>query len=78
MALTFELVKNRITHYGYTTHNVMDLIAKYFKISVKEIRSDRKNPQYRLRTASLETNMHLREYLLRFPLRGTKFLDFKD
>jgi hypothetical protein len=78
IALSFELVQSRITHYGHTTYDLINLIANYLKVSVKEIRSDRKHPQYRLRTTSLETNTHLMDYLLRYPLRGTKFMDFED
>jgi hypothetical protein len=78
ISLSFELVQSRVTHYGYTTYDIMNIIANYLKVSVREIRSDRKHPQYRLRTSSLETNTQLCNYLLRYPLRGTKFMDFKD
>ena len=37
-----------------------------------------KNPQYRLRTSGLKTNQNLRDYLVKYPLKGTKYLDFLD
>ena len=78
ISLSFELVQSRITHYGYNTFDLMNQIAIFLQVSVKEIRSDRKHPQYRLRTNSLKTNLILRNYLVKHPLRGTKYLDFQD
>jgi hypothetical protein len=54
LSLSFELVQSRITHYGYSMYNIMHEIAT-FLTNVNEIRSEHKNPQYRLRTSSLKT-----------------------
>lgn len=78
ISVSFELVQSRITHYGYSMFDVMNQIAVFLGVNVNEIRSDRKNPQYRLRTSSLKTNLAIRNYLINYPLRGTKYLDFKD
>ena len=78
LSLSFELVQSRITHYGFTIFNVIEDIAVYLETNVNEIRSDRKNPQYRLRTTSLKTNKNIRDYLVKYPLKGTKYLDFLD
>lgn len=56
----------------------MNQISKFLGITLNEIRSDRKSPQYRLRTSSLKTNLIIRDYLIKHPLRGTKYLDFQD
>lgn len=56
LSLSFELVQSRNTHYGYSMFDLMDQIAIFLGVSVNEIRSERKNPQYRLRTSSLKTN----------------------
>lgn len=78
LSLSFELVQSRITHYGFSIFDVIENIAVYLETNVKEIRSDRKNPQYRLRTSSLKTNKNIRDYLVQYPLKGTKHLDFLD
>lgn len=78
LSLSFELVQSRITRYGFTMFNVIEDIAVYLGTNVKEIRSNRENPQYRLRTTSLKTNQSIRDYLEKYPLKGTKYLDFLD
>ena len=45
---------------------------------VKPIRNDSDNPQYRVRTTNLKGNLALVNYLTKYPLFGTKFLDYKD
>lgn len=49
-----------------------------FLTSVKSIRMNKPNPQYRVRTTSLKGNILLETYLNKFPLFGTKYLDYKD
>lgn len=78
ISLSFELVQSRITHYGSSMFDLMNQIAIFLGVNVNEIRSERKNPQYRLRTSSLKTNQAIRNYLYKYPLRGTKYMDFKD
>lgn len=68
----------------------MNLISKFFLsepsrsglnvkgVNVNEIRSDRKHPQYRIRTSNLKTNLYIRDYLVKYPLRSSKYLDFQD
>lgn len=45
---------------------------------VKPTRIDSKNPQYRIRTTNLKANLAVVDYLTKYPLFGTKFLDFND
>lgn len=45
---------------------------------VKPIRITSCHPQYRLRTTSLKGNIVLDEYLSKYPLFGSKYLDYKD
>ena len=78
LSLSFELVQSRITRYGFSMYNIMQEIAIFLETNVNEIRSERKNPQYRLRTSSLKTNKNSRDYLVKHPLKGTKYLDFID
>jgi hypothetical protein len=78
ISLSFELVQNRLTHYGYSTFDLMNQIAVFLGVNLNEIRNDRKYPQYRLRTSSLKTNIHLQDYLNKYPIKGTKYMDFQD
>ena len=56
----------------------MQSISKILGVSVNFIRGDRKYPQYRVRTSTIQTNQKLRNYLTNYPLLGTKFMDFQD
>jgi hypothetical protein len=56
----------------------LEEIAISFACLVKPIRSDSDNPQYRVRTTSLKGNLAVIDYLEKYPLFGTKFLDYKD
>ena len=67
-----------MTRYGYSNFGLMNQIAVFLDVSMNEIRSDHKYPQYRLRTSSIKTNLAIRDYLSNYPLRSTKFMDFKD
>ncbi len=53
-------------------------IALSFESQVKSTKSDSDNPQYRVRTTNLKGNLILVDYLTKYPLFGTKFLDYKD
>jgi hypothetical protein len=53
-------------------------IALSFESLVKPIRNDSNNPQYRVRTTNLKSNLAVVNYLTKYPLFGTKFSDYKD
>ena len=59
-------------------NDLMLSIAQFLNVNVNEIRSDRKHPQYRIRTSSIKTNLILSKYLDQFNLQGTKYLDYQD
>jgi hypothetical protein len=65
-------------HNGHNKFNFLEMIAKLLLCSVKAIRVNKPNPQYRLRTTSLNGNLILEIYLNTFPLFGSKYLDYKD
>jgi len=46
--------------------------------SDKVIRENTNHPQYRLRTLSLSTNLTLLKYLSKYPLFGSKYLDYSN
>lgn len=53
-------------------------IASSIGSLVKSIRDNSDNPQYRVRTTNLESNLAVVNYLTKYPLFGSKFLDYKD
>lgn len=65
---------------AHTSNGVafMERIASAMQTVLKFIRQDRTHPQLRFRTNSLPSNKIVIEYLHRFPLFGTKHLDFMD
>ena len=74
----FELSQIQKDHLGYSNELFLADIAKFLNISLKNIRENTSYPQYRLRTASLDSNLKLVNYLNIFPLFGSKYLDYKD
>jgi hypothetical protein len=78
LGLSFELSQSRISRHGYSTLGVMEMIASFLEIKVNLIREERKHPQYRVRTSSVSTNQILRNYIEKYPLYGSKYLDYKD
>jgi Cytochrome C and Quinol oxidase polypeptide I/LAGLIDADG endonuclease len=78
LGLSFELSQSRSSRHGYSTLGVMEMIASFLGIKINFIREERKHPQYRVRTSSVSTNQILRDYLEKYPLYGSKYLDYKD
>jgi len=56
----------------------LEEIASFLLTTVKGFRIETKYPQYRVRTTSLKGNIVLENYLLNYPLFGTKYLDLLD
>ena len=73
-----EICQRRIDHNGYSNLEFLQSIAKLLNTEVKEIRSNRSFPEYRVRTVSVKGNLNAKNYLMNYPLFGTKFLDSKD
>jgi hypothetical protein len=75
----FELSQRQIDQNNNDNpHRAMHEVAKLFQSTVKPIRVERPNPQYRVRTTNIQGNLAVIDYLTKYPLFGTKFLDFKD
>jgi hypothetical protein len=53
----------------------LEEIAKVLQCTVKPIRLETANPQYRIRTTNLKANYSVIDYLTKYPLFGSKFLD---
>lgn len=78
LGVSFQLSQCCVTHYGYTNLTIITLIANFLGVKVNPIRQDRKHPQYRVRTSTIKSNQKLQNYLYKFPLKGTKHIDFKE
>ena len=74
----FELSQRQRDHLGNSNGLFLLTIAKFLNLKLKEIRVNTPNPQYRLRTTNLESNLILVNYLNKYSLFGSKFLDYKD
>ena len=73
-----EISQRRQDHKGYDNFSFLGYIAEFFETEVKKIRSDKPKPEYRVRTTNLKGNIKVKNYLLQFPLFGTKHLDSLD
>jgi hypothetical protein len=74
----FELTQRQIDHNNNDNLFFLEEIAKLFLCTVKPIRLEKANPQYRIRTTNIKGNLSVIDYLTKYPLFGTKFLDFQD
>lgn len=73
-----EISQRREDHKGHDNLQFLSYIAEFLETEVKKIRSDRPKPEYRVRTTNLKGNILAKNYLLQFPLFGTKYLDSLD
>lgn len=73
-----EISQTREDHKGYDNFKFLSFIAELLETEVKKIRSDKPKPEYRVRTTNLKGNINVKNYLLQFPLFGTKHLDSLD
>ena len=74
----FELSQRQNDHRGNNNLFFLEEIAKILITSVKSIRMNTLQPQYRIRTTSLIGNIALENYLTAYPLFGSKYLDCID
>ena len=73
-----EISQRRLDHNGYDNIYFLTPISEFLETEVKKIRSDKPKPEYRVRTTNLKGNINAKNYLLKFPLFGTKHLDSLD
>ncbi len=74
----FELSQAQKDHKGKDSFFFLEEIALSFYSLVKSTRNNSKYPQYRVRTTNLKGNLAVVNYLTKYPLFGTKSLDYKD
>ena len=73
-----ELTQRQNDQNGRNNLYFLEEIAKLFLTTVKLFKKNTNYPEYRIRTTSLKGNLAVENYLLKFPLFSTKFLDFND
>ena len=73
-----EICQRQTDHNGNSNLGFLEKIAEFLLTTVKSVRQDRPNPEYRVRTVNLQGNLTLCNYLENNPLFGTKYLDAKD
>ena len=74
----FELSQAQKDHNNHDNLFFLEDIANNINSIVKPIRNNSNNPQYRIRTANIKANLLIVNYLKKYPLFGSKHLDFED
>ena len=74
----FELTQSQKDSKNKNNLYFLKQIADSIESVVKSTRNETKNPQYRITTTNIKANLMLVDYLIKYPLFGTKLLDFKD
>jgi hypothetical protein len=78
LACSFGLVQKQVNLSGEDNSQILSKISSYLLSNLKETKVNTKNPQYRIRTTSLNGNLVLKDYLTQYPLFSSKFLDYLD
>jgi hypothetical protein len=73
----FEISQAQNSIYG-SSLEIMKEISDFLNCGLKEIRTETKNPQYRVRTLNSKSNLKLINYLTIYPLQGKKHLDYNS
>ena len=73
-----EIVQSTIDHNKRSKKDFLEKIAYIIHSTVKTTRQTRPNKEYRVRTNNIKGNLVCKQYLQKYPLFGTKFLDFQD
>jgi hypothetical protein len=80
IACGFELVQSSVDKQGYSKLDLMEKLAQLLKVKLGKL-SRKKFPgylEYRVRTGNLDSNLILIEYLEKYPLFSSKYLNYKD
>lgn len=74
----FELSQRQIDHNKEDNFSFLNIIAEYLNTIVKKIRITKPTPEYRVRTVNIKGNLILIDYLNKYPLFSSKYLNYKD
>nr|YP_025853.1 intronic ORF at intron 1 of nad5 [Moniliophthora perniciosa]AAQ74271.1 intronic ORF at intron 1 of nad5 [Moniliophthora perniciosa] len=78
IACSLEICQRQKDLISNSYFNILSIIGELLLCKVKETKTNSKNPQYRIRTTSLNGNLVLMGYLQKYPLFSSKYLDYKD
>ena len=78
IACTFELVQRQFDISGESTYPLLSQFSNFLSSRLTETKRKSKFPQYRVRTTSLQGNLILKDYLKKYPLFSSKYLDYLD
>lgn len=73
-----EISQRQTDHKGFSNQEFLNKIADLFNTEVKETRLNKFTPEYRVRTTNTQGNNQAKNYLIKYPLFGTKYLDSID
>ena len=73
-----ELSQRQNDHNYENNLEYLSLIADFLSSTVKETRMNRPKPEYRVRTTNVDSNFILVQYLDKYPLFSSKYLNYKD
>jgi len=73
-----EIVQSMTDHNTFSKKDLLEKIAYILHSTVKRTLQRRAKPEYRVRTVSVKGNLVCKEYLEKYPLFGSKWLDFQD
>nr|QJQ35170.1 LAGLIDADG endonuclease [Fusarium napiforme]QJQ35196.1 LAGLIDADG endonuclease [Fusarium ramigenum] len=74
----FELSQRQNDHNNENNLEYLSIIANFLSSTVKETRMNKPKPEYRVRTTNVDSNYILVEYLEKYPLFSSKYLNYKD
>lgn len=74
----FVIVQSRVDHNKNDKIAILESIASFLCTTVKKTRENKPKPEYSVRTVNLLGNLKLKNYLDKFPLFSSKYLDYMD
>lgn len=74
----FEIEQRQTDLSGESLKPVLEVLAIFLKTSVKSTKINTKSPKFRVRTTNLSSNFILIQYLSKFQLFSSKYLDWLD
>lgn len=75
LACSFEQIQSKYTLSMGDNQKIQSKLSEFLNSNLKEIKNKK---QYRVRTTSLKGNLILIEYLQKYPLFSSKYLDYLD
>lgn len=73
-----ELSQSQTYYNGLSNFSFMQGIATFLASKLREVRADSKFPQYKVVTTNLASNIILENYLAKYPIFSSKYLNYKD